>query len=160
MNPRNLRLQLETWVQSELAAKNELVERLGVMERCIAEARDADLSEAASATDELLRGGVMRMENLRALLTELGRLFEVDGSTLTLSSITERLETLGESTAGLKRLRARLRDATADVLKRGRRIGMLASYHCGILDDLFEKIAADSGGRPGASRGALVDAQG
>lgn len=157
MNQRTLTNRLEACVQEELQARERTLVLLGRQERAILENRSTDLAAATTALERELLAGVERSARRDQVLRSLGTLWGVPVSAMTLSSIAERL---GQDGSGLRRLRDALRERTAEVVRRNRRIAALTRVHRRLVQDVLGLLFLEEAqAAPLKSAGTLVDAE-
>lgn len=161
-------IRLEAWLQEELAGQERLEALLSRQEAAIRSSDDEALAEAGKAVDAELAGQPRRTTKRSLLLAELANALGVAPSSLTLSDIADRADAAGIDTTRLRRMREKVRDKTAAVLKRGRRVAALARYHQSLLSELMGILFdPDGSAGPGGARGSgsigerphLIDAE-
>lgn len=155
MTVQSLVIQTEAWAREELAAQGRLLAVLEAQERAIAANDTQALVESGAAVQAELATGPTRERRRRALTQALAAQWAVPKDALTLGVIAERAASDGIDTAALRKLRGELRDVSARVLRRGRRIAALARYHQGFLNELLQLLDRNAEGNRGAT---LVDA--
>lgn len=156
MTVRSLVIQTEAWAREELAAQKRLLDVLVAQEQAIAASDTGALVSSGEAVHAELATGPARDRRRRALATALAGHWAVPKDTLTLGVIAERAAGDGLDVSSLRKLRGELRELSARVLRRGRRIAALARYHQGFLNELLQLLDRDPEGRCGAT---VVDAR-
>lgn len=152
-----LAIQLEAWVQEEIAAQSKLARTLEALDAAV---RGGDAAAVARAGTELeadLAVAPAREARRRALLGRLGASLRVAPKELNLTRLVARLEEERLDTSRLSGLRAELRTIVSGVVRTARRLAAVAHYHRGLLDELCATLA---GNKDGADAGRLVDARG
>jgi len=152
--------KLRTWIQEELASQERLHALLDEQEAAV-RAGDLDaLVRGGEAVERELAAGGPRARRRDASIAGLAAAFGVAPSALTLSSVVERLRRDGGDDAGLDRLRDELRRSTADVLKRGRRVGALVRAQHRLCAEVRSVLLGLGEVRAEDVEGRLVDARG
>lgn len=148
--------ELAGWAREELAARRRTIDCLERQERAVlAGDRDA-LEEATRGLAAELGGQGERAARRQQLFGRLASEWRVPAVHLSLSSVIERG---GATSRPLLQLRDELRAATADVLRRNRRIAALVRTHRRIVDDLIHVLVDSDEHAPRGAAGQLVDAE-
>jgi hypothetical protein len=150
--------QLEAYAQEELDLQNRLIAALDTQRDALFNGHLESMRANVELVDEQLRNTSRRLQRRQHLLTQFGAQFDVAPSTLTLSSICERLGARGER---LGRLAAELRVATQTVARTTRRLSALARMHVRLNSELLESVLAQQGVdlRGHDRSGALLNAE-
>lgn len=152
-----LAIQLESWVQEEIAAQTKLAQVLDALDAAVRGGDAAAVARAGTELESALAVAPSREARRRALLGRLGQALGVPPRELTLTRLAQRLEEKRHDTSRLAVLRAELRGIVAGVARTARRLAAVAHYHRGLLDELCATFA----GKPhGADAGRLLDARG
>lgn len=152
-----LAIQLESWVQEEIAAQTRLARTLEVLDAAVRGGDGAEVAAAGTQLEAELAMAPAREARRRVLLGRLGAALGLPPKELDLKRISARLEQERLDTARLTALRAELRGVVAGVVRGARRMAAVAQYHRGLLDELCATLAGD---KDGAQAGRLVDARG
>jgi len=152
-----LAIQLESWVQEEIAAQAHLATALSALEDAVLSGKGAPIGQAGRALEAELAGAPAREARRRALLGRMAAALGLAPQGMTLTRIAARLESEKIDTTRLAGLRAELRTTVAGVARCARRLAAVAHYHRGFLDELCRTLL-DQSGDPSA--GQLVDARG
>jgi len=152
-----LAIQLEAWVQEEIAAQSKLAHTLAALDVAVRGGDAAALARSGTELEAELAMVPAREARRRALLGRLGTALGVAPKQLTLTRLAARLEEERHDTARLTGLRNELRTVVAGVVRTARRLAAVAHYHQGLLDELCATLA---GNTVGAESGRLVDARG
>ena len=157
---QSLVLKLEAWVQEETGAQRRMLDLLKRQEAAILAYRPEEVADCGQAVERELSSVPGRERRRREVVESLGRAWGLGSGVLTVSSVCVRLEEAGLDASRLRRMRDDLRDATAQALRLGRRISVLARYH----GELFEEVVGILVGSSDAAkndqhRGALLDTQ-
>ena len=157
---QSLVLKLEAWVQEETGAQRRMLELLRRQEAAILAYQPEEVADCGQAVERELSTVPGRERGQRDVVEALARVWGLGAGVLTVSSVCVRLEEGGIDATRLRRMRDDLRDATAQALRLGRRISVLARYH----GELFEEVVGILVGNSGAAkydqhRGALLDTQ-
>ena len=151
-----LAIQLESWVQEEIAAQARLAEALATLEGAVRAGQSAPIAKAGSTLEAELAGAPAREARRRVLLGRLGAALGLPAQGLTLTRIAARLEAEKVETTRLAGLRAELRTTVAGVARSARRLAAVAQYHRGLLDELCRTLLDQS---DASASGQLVDAR-
>ena len=155
-NLAKLLKHLEAYVQEEIGAQARTVTLLDAQEDAVRASDHVALRRANQALDAEL-GTVGERARRRGLLLEgFGKLWKLDPSTLTLSSLIERI---GPSAERLQRQRSELRELTARSARRARKIGSVARAHHRVTTEILEAVLEDAEGASIEDGGALVNAE-
>ena len=147
---------LEAYVQEEIGAQSRTIALLESQELAVGESDHAKLRKANLAIDAELRSATERTRRRALLLEGFGKLWKLDPSTLSLSSLIERV---GNGAERLQRQRGELRDVTALVARKARRIGSAARAHQRLTVEILETVLEDAEGAGLEAGGALVNAE-
>jgi len=157
MTQQSLINRLEACIQEELQARERTLDLLTQQEEAIVGNRSEKLAEATRVLERELLSNVDRSARRDEVFRCLGRLWGVPQSALTLSSIAERV---GPGSERIRGLRDKLRDRTAEVVRRNRRIAALTRLHRQLVQDvlgvLFQEAAQAA---PLSGAGTLIDAE-
>lgn len=154
-------IQVEAWAREELGQQRELARLLERQEGAVSENDTTALVETSELIQRQLRSGTGRDRRRRQILERLAAELGVAPGTLTLSSIAARAAERGLPVDGLRALQAELREESARVLRRGRRLAAVARNHRAFLDEVLRILAPQ--GAAGDARGdqpVLLDARG
>jgi hypothetical protein len=146
---------LESLVRDEIAGKARLAQELGRQQEALVSGSPDDIDIATRAVEVELAREMERTRRRDAIFARLAAHWSVSASVLTLSSIAERL---GDGGHGLASLRADLRAAIADVLRRNRRVARLVSVQHSVMNDTFATLLGV--GANDQEPGALFEARG
>ena len=152
-----LAIQLEAWVQEEVAAQAKLARTLDALDAAVRGGEGKAVALAGAELEAELAVAPAREARRRVLLGRLGAALGVPARELNLTRLSARLEEEHQDTARLGALRAELRAAVSGVIRTARRLAAVAHYHRGLLDELCATLA---GKTDGAKAGGLVDARG
>lgn len=151
-----LRNGIESYVQEEIGARRRLLAILERQERAILDGKSAELELATRDIElELAKDGERSARRGR-LFTAAAAAWRVAPQALSLSSIAERF---GDGADRLRALRTELRDATAELARRNRRLSALVSTHRRLLGDLITTLISADDTAPLSSAGTLIDAE-
>jgi hypothetical protein len=142
---------LEAYVQEEIGAQGRTLALLEAQERAVGACDRQAIERSTRSLDVELRQAAVRARRRGLLLEGFGKLWELDASTLSLASLIERV---GPDADRLQRQRAELRDASAKVRRRARRIGSAARAHQRLTAEIIETVLT------GAAEGAGLEAGG
>ncbi len=156
-NPRSLLHELETYVQDEIGARERMLEIVARQEVAVQSGRAIELEQATRDLERELAGQIDRASRRQRILVGFGAAWRVAPSVLSLSSIAERI---GPGTERLLTLRRELRDATAALAKRNRRLAALTTLYRRVLGDVIETLVSGDDSAPLDNPGTLVNAQG
>lgn len=148
---------LERYLDSELDARKRIAALLEAQQDAVVSGLTADIERTGVDLDAELRREPARERDRRELLTELGRVFGVPASMLTVRSIVERIEQHGVPSGRIAELRREVRAAALDVKKRARKLSTLAKGHGELLTDVMRTLLGSEPERMGG--GILVDAE-
>ncbi len=154
---RQLLLELESYLQEEIDARRRMIDVVARQEGAVKDGLSADLERATRDLERELSGQVERARRREKILAGFAAAWGVAPSVLTLSSIAERV---GPGTEKLRALRGELRDATASLAKRNRRLAALTTLYRRVLGDVIETIVSGEQGAPLKDTGTLVNARG
>jgi len=157
MNLASLLKHLEANVSEELGTKHKVLENIEKQERAVTRQDTAAFEALLATMNDILAGDTARARRRARLVEELSELWKVPTDALTLGAIIRRL---GPEGAKLEKLRAELRDAVAEVLKRNRRLSSLLGMHRRLNRDIVNTVLGLEGGQTMPSTGALLDARG
>lgn len=147
---------LSKQVEEELEAQRTLAALLEDQEAAIVAGEPTAIVQAGRAVEEAMATAGQRARRRDVLLEGFANLWGVQPGTLTFSSVIERA---GGSTEGLAKVRDDLRAATAEVMRRARRIRTLASAHQRLTLDILEMLfGAETEGNI-SDGGVLVNAE-
>jgi len=152
-----LAIQIESWLQEEIAAQTRLASALGALDEAVRGGAAAAVARAGAELEAELAGAPAREARRRALLGRLGAALGVAPKELNLTRIVARLEQERHDVTRLASLRTELRAAVSGVVRMARKLAAVAHYHRGLLDELCATLAGKSGG---TEAGQLVDARG
>jgi hypothetical protein len=155
MSLQTLADALEALVRDEIAGKVRLVREIGRQETALVSGRPEDIDVATRAVEVELAKELERARRRDAIFTRLAAHWSVSTRTLTLSSIAERLGSGGEK---LRALRADLRVAIADVLRKNRRVARLVTVQHGVVTETVATLLGV--GAQDQEPGALFEARG
>ena len=147
---------LEAYVQEEIGVQDRTLALLEAQEYAVRQNDHESLERANRAIDGELRTSAERARRRGLLLEGFGKLWDIDPSTLTLSSLIERV---GQGADRLQRQRGELRRASGRVARRARRIGSAARAHQQLTREIIETVVREASGAGVESGGALVDAE-
>jgi len=147
---------LEAYVQEEIGAQARLLALLEVQEQAVLASDQEAIVAANRKLDAELGSSAARARRRGLLLEGFGRSWELDPSTLTLSSLCERV---GSGAERLQRQRTELRAVTAKVARRARRVGAAARSHQRLTAEIIETVLTGAEGEGLAAGGVLVDAE-
>ena len=151
-----LAIQLEAWLQEELAAQTRLAAVLEGLERAVRSGQTVGLAEAGVGLERELAGAPAREVRRRVLLGRIGGALALPPQAWNLTRLCARLSEENIETTRLAHLRGELRTTVAGVARVSRRLAAVARYHQGLLDELCQTLVADTGG----TGGQLVDTRG
>jgi hypothetical protein len=156
-NPRQLLHELESYVQDEVGARQRMIDIVARQEAAVKDGRAVDLEQATRDLEHELTGQVERARRRERIFAGFAAAWQVAPAVLSLSSIAERI---GPGTDRLLALRAELRDATAALAKRNRRLAALTALYRRVLGDVIETIVRGENSAPLENTGTLVNARG
>lgn len=148
--------ELGGWARDELAARRRTIDCLDRQERAVLAGDREVLEEATRSLAAELGGQAERAKRRQQLFARLAAGWKVPALHLSLSSVIERG---GELALPLVLPRDELRAATADVLRRNRRIAALVRMHRRIVDDLVHVLVDSDAHAPRGAAGQLIDAE-
>lgn len=155
-NPQSLLHGLEAYVQDEIGARQRMLDIVGRQEAAVLHGQAGDLEQATRELQLELAAQVHRSSRRQKILAGFGALWHVDPAVLSLSSIAQRV---GPGAERLLALRHELRDATAAVAKRNRRLAALTTLYRRVLGDVIETLVSGDATAPLANTGTLVNAE-
>lgn len=147
---------LEAYVQEEIGVQGRTLALLEAQEQAVRVCDREALERANRALDAELRTSPERARRRGLLLDGFGKLWSIDSSSLTLSSLIERI---GPAAERLQRQRGELRQASGRVARRARRIGAAARAHQQLTREIIETALCHAGGGAVEDGGALVNAE-
>jgi hypothetical protein len=156
-SPRSLLHDLETYVQDEVGARQRMIDIVARQEVAVLHGRAVELEQATRDLERELALQVDRASRRQRILTGFGAAWRLSPSVLSLSSIAERI---GPGTERLLTLRRELRDSTATLAKRNRRLAALTTIYRRVLGDVIETLVSGEDSAPLDNTGTLVNAQG
>ncbi|MCP3914849.1 MAG: hypothetical protein GY711_04715 [bacterium] len=155
-DPQSLLNHLCAWVECETTFQRELSAILDTQERAVLAGDAAAVAESVEQVQAVLERAPERAERRVQVFTDLGELWQVAVRFLTLSSIAERF---GPCADHLVALRSELRTATADVVRRQRRISKFVATHRRVTRDILEALFGAENGGPLECEGTLLNAE-
>jgi hypothetical protein len=153
---KTLEQALEIHVREEIAARERLLALIQRQEDAVLAGASEELARVTREVEGELALQATRARTRQALFNTFARRFAVPVSELSLSSIAERCGAAGERIATLRR---ELRDATASVARKNRRLNALVSMHRRVLNDLIHTVLGVDAGREQHATGTLVNAE-
>ena len=156
MNESGLMRRLEAYVQEEIGAQRRLLEILEAQEHSIRSGDAAAIAQRGRKIEQVLSTRAERARQRNALMELFGRLWDVAPSTLTLSSICERM---GEESALLLRQKEDLRNVVAAVTRSSRRLASAARLYRRLIAEVIETVLAGEDEACVSAGGTLVDAE-
>ena len=147
---------LEAYVQEETGARKRTLAIVERQERAIVACSADELTAATRALEVELETQIERSKRRQRMFNAFAQLWRVPVDALTLSSIAERC---GGAAQNLLALRKELRDATAELARKNRRLSALATLHRRVVHDLIGLLVDDESATPLATAGTLVDAE-
>ncbi len=153
---RKLSNRLLVAVREDVAAHGRVLRLLQQQEQAVTRPSDPAFLEATEALELELERLPFRKGQRDRTLKELGRVFGVEPSALTLGSVAERL---GDAGAPLAVERDRLRDAILEVQKVNRRVAALIRMHRDVTRDILNSVLGDGTGSAPLDGGTLIDAE-
>ena len=159
MNVQALLIQMQSWMQQEIATQTRIAEALAQQEDAVRKGGTDDLARSSDALEEILSGHAGRERRRLDLIEAFGRAFGVAPATLTIGSIAQRAGSAGLDTATVLILRDELRERVELVGDRARRLSTLAHYHGEVLTDILRLLGQVADGTETRTEGVLVDAE-
>lgn len=156
MSQQSLLNSLEAWVQEEIGARRRMLGLIERQEEAVRKGRGADLERATRDVEAELATQADRALRRTKLFAAFGALWGVVPEALTLSSICERW---GAGAQRLEQLHKDLREATARVVKKNRRLASLMTLHQRVVEDLIGTLMNMRDATALARSGTLVDAE-
>lgn len=147
---------LEAYVQDEIGARRRMLAIVDAQERAILAGKSADLELATRDVEAEITKDAERSARRARLFAAAGATWRVAPGALSLSSIAERF---GPSAERLCVLRSELRNTTAELARRNRRLSVLVSAHRRLLTDLIQTLLASDDAAPLTVSGTLIDAE-
>lgn len=151
-----LRTEIEACIEREIEAQRSVLALIEVQERALQTGGPDEIASATAAIEAELRAGAVRGGDRMRILAGLGGHWHVAPSSLTLSSIAERL---GAACGRLPELRVELRTTMAEVVRRCRRMGALARANGKIVNEAIERVFGDASDERVSGGGKLVNTE-
>lgn len=155
-NPQSLLHSLEAYVQDEIGARQRMIEIVARQEDAVLRGKAHDLELATRELEAELALQTDRAGRRTKIFAVFGTHWQVAPAALTLSSIAERI---GAGSDRLLALRHDLRDATAALARRNRRLAALTTLYRRVLSDVIETLVSGDDATPLANAGTLVNAE-
>ncbi len=156
MNLRELVTATEAYIRGEIEAQHQLSATLDAQAAAVAKSDTEGLIASCEGLEKQFAEGVTRERERRRLLAGFGRIWSIDPSILSLTSIAERLGPHGKT---LSELRSELRETVGGVMRQARKMSALAQYQQGIFEEILHAVAGAPVGVTGEPRGVLLDAE-
>lgn len=156
MRQQSLLNSLESYIQEETGARKRMLTIVERQERAIVSGSALALEQATRSLESELGAQIERTRRRENLFAAFGSLWGISPETLSLSSILERG---GDDCSRLAALRRELRDATASLARRNRRLAALMTLHRRVVHDLIGCLAQDDGASALSASGTLIDAE-
>lgn len=152
--------RLESWLQEEIAAQTKARELLETQLGALQSRTPEPLIESTNALERALSGSVDRGRRREEILRQLAREWGVAASSLSLSSICERLRSASARESEIvQRLAGELRVLAQQVRSLARRAFALSRAHQRLLADVIQQLFAGVGAENAAQGGQLLDAE-
>lgn len=147
---------LEAYVQEEIGAQSRLLTLLQAQEAALRSHSALELAAATASLDRELESTHDRARRRQTILESLARKWSVAASSLSLTSVVERVGDEGER---LARQRGELERATRKVQRLARRNAVAANYHQRLTAEVLQAVLAPQSGGLVTDGGGLVDAE-
>lgn len=148
--------QLEAYVQEEIGAQLRLLERLEAQDLALRSHDPLRIAHTTRALDTEIEGAQKRAQRRHTILAGLADVWGLAPSSLSLSSVAERVGDDGER---LERQKQELERISKRVQKLARRNTTVARFHQRLTSDVLQAVLVQDDGGNVHDGGALVDAE-
>ncbi|MCC7010969.1 MAG: flagellar export chaperone FlgN [Planctomycetes bacterium] len=151
--------QLEAYVQEEIGAQLRLLERLEAQDLALRSHDPLRIAHTTRALDTEIEGAQKRAQRRHTILAGLADVWGLASSSLSLSSVAERVGDDGDDGERLERQKQELERISKRVQKLARRNTTVARFHQRLTSDVLQAVLVQDDGGNVHDGGALVDAE-